>query len=114
MEPPQQHSELATLEALFDICFPQDEFDLFIKNRNTTSAQYITSGHKKVARLLKRSVFKFLISADSFSNTQIIKSCFVDKIKHVGTNKAYKICRLLVQAWNDKKKDLELIQLPTI
>ena len=38
----------------------------------------------------------------------------MDEIKHLGTEKAFEKSRLVVQAYNDKGKDLILTQSPTI
>ena len=39
----------------------------------------------------------------------IFNSRFIDKIKHPSTNKVFKKLRLVIQAYNDQKKDLVLI-----
>ena len=44
----------------------------------------------------------------------IFNLCFVDEIKHFGTDKAFEKSRLVVQAYNDQGKDLVLMQLPII
>ena len=87
---------------------------MFIKNTDTTPAQYIASRQKEIAGLLEKGVFKVVTSADIPSNTRIFNSRFVDEIKHAGTDKAYEKSRLVVQAYNDQEKDLVLTQSPTI
>lgn len=69
---------------------------------------------KKIARLLKKKVFKVTTSKDVLSNIQIFNSHFVNKIKNVGTDKAYDKNCLVVQAFNNKDKNLILMQSPTI
>lgn len=70
--------------------------------------QFATSRQKKIAGLLEKSIFKFVTSVNILSNTQIFDSCFVDKVKHTSTDKAYKKSRLVVQAFNNQEKDLVL------
>ena len=62
---------------------------MFIKTTDTLSAQYSIFRQKEIAGLLKKSVFNVVTSADISNNIQISKSCFVDKIKYLGTDKAY-------------------------
>lgn len=38
----------------------------------------------------------------------------MDRVKHIGTDKAYEKSWLIVQAYNDQEKDFILIQLPNI
>ena len=87
---------------------------MFIKNFDAPPTQYTAFRQKEIAKLLEKNVFKVVISADILSNTQIINSRFVDKVKHVGIDKANEKSQLVVQAYNDKKIDLVLTQLPTI
>lgn len=46
---------------------------------------------------------------DILSNIQTFNSRFVNKIKNPNTNKAYKNNWLIIQAYNNKKKDLILV-----
>lgn len=95
-----------------DICFVIDEFDIFI-NKNA-DAQYIVFKQKEIVGLLKKKVFKVVTFEDVLSNTQIFNSRFVNKIKNLGIDKAYKKSRLVVQAYNNKNKNLILTQSPII
>ena len=52
-------------------------------------AQYTASREKEIAELFEKGVFKVVTSADIPSNTQIFNFRFVNKIKHIGTDKAY-------------------------
>ena len=45
---------------------------------------------------------------------KVFNSRFVDEIKNLGTNKAFKKSRLVIQAYNNPEKDLILTQSPTI
>ena len=56
----------------------------------------------------------FEIATDIPQDTRIFKARFIDEIKNTGTNKAFEKSRLVVQAYNDDKKSLVLIQLLTI
>ena len=47
-------------------------------------------------RLLKKSVFKVVISKDVPSNAWIFNSYFVDKVKNADINKVYKKSRLVI------------------
>lgn len=53
-------------------------------------AQYITFRQKEIIGLLKKGVFKVITSKNVPSNAQIFNSCFVDRVKNAGTDKAYK------------------------
>ena len=91
-----------------------DESDVFIKNTNTSPAQYTASRHKEIARLFEKGIFKVVTTNSIPSNIQILNSRFVNKIKNPDTDKVYEKSQLVVQAYNDKEKDLILTQLLTI
>ena len=111
---PRKYREKANIAAPSDICFPMNESDVFIKNTEAPMAQYIASRQKDIAGLLEKGVFKVVPTDSILSNAQIFNSRFVDEIKNPGTDKAYEKSRLVVQAYNDKEKDLVLMQLPTM
>ena len=112
---PRKYSEHANIVAASDICFLMDEFDVFInKNADDKLAQYTVSRQKEVAGLLEKGVFKIITTNDIPSNAQIFNSRFVDKIKNLGTDKAYEKSLLVIQAYNDQEKDLILTQSSTI
>ena len=75
---------------------------------------FTDSQHKEINRLFEKGVFAIVIERDIPQGICIFNSHFVDKIKHFGTDKAFKKLRLVVQAYNNQKKDLVLIQSPTI
>ena len=56
----------------------------------------------------------FEIATDIPQDARIFKARFVDEIKNTRTDKAFEKSRLVVQAYNDDKKSLVLIQSPTI
>ena len=87
---------------------------MFIKNTNMPLAQYTTFKQKKITKLLKNSVFSIIITIDIPTNSQILYSRFVNKIKNTGTDQAYEKSWLVVQAYNDQEIKLILIQLLTI
>ena len=43
------------------------------------------------------------------ARAQLFNLHFVDKIKNIGTNKAFEKSRLVVQAYNDEEKELIFI-----
>ena len=112
---PRRYPEQANIVAPLDICFLIDKFDVFInKNSDAHLAQYTASRQKEITGLLEKGVFKIVTSKDVLSNTRIFNSQIVDKIKNAGIDKTYKKSWLVVQAYNDQKKDLVLRQSSTI
>lgn len=111
---PRKYPEQANIAAPSDICFLMDDSDVFIKNTDAPPAQYTASRQKEIAGLLEKGVLKVVTTDSIPSNAQIFNSRFVDEIKNPSTDKAYKKSRLVVQAYNDKEKDLVLTQSPTI
>lgn len=69
---------------------------MFIKNVDVAPTQYIASRQKKIAKLLEKDVLKVVLSIDISNNSQIFNFCLIDKIKHIGINKLYKKCQLVV------------------
>jgi hypothetical protein len=55
-----------------------------------------------------------IIVKDIPQGVYIFNSRFVNEIKHPSTNKAFEKSRLVIQAYNDQRKDLVLMQSPTI
>jgi hypothetical protein len=70
---------------------------------------FTNSQQKEINRLLEKGVFTAITKKDILQGVYIFNSYFVDKIKHPGTNKAFKKSRLVIQAYNDQGKDLVLI-----
>ena len=57
--------------------------------------------HKEINRLLKKGVFVVIMERDVLQSAHIFNSCFVDKIKHSSTDKAFEKSKLVIQAYND-------------
>ena len=93
-----------------------DKLDTFT-NKHADS-QLSASGQKQ--GLFEKDVFKVVILdkvvmlEEVPNSTQVFNSCFIDEIKDLCTNKAYEKSCLVVQADNDKDKNLELTKLPII
>jgi hypothetical protein len=64
--------------------------------------------------LLKKGVFKLVNPKNVSQGNKVFNFRFINKIKNPNINKAFKKSRLVIQAYNDLKKDLILTQLPTI
>ena len=77
-------------------------------------ATFENSRRSEINGLLEKGIFEPVDIGDVPQGTRIFNSRFVDKIKHLGTDKAFKKSRLVVQAYNDQGKDLVLTQSPTI
>lgn len=67
-----------------------------------------------VAKLFEKSVFKIVTPNSISSNARIFNLNFVNKIKNPSIDRVYKISWLVVQAYNNKEKDLILTQVPII
>lgn len=85
---------------------------MFIKK--DTNVQYIASKPKKIAGLIEKRVFKVVNSEDVQSNTQIFNSCFVNKINNLDIDNAYEKSHFVIQAYNNKVKNLVQMLLSTI
>jgi hypothetical protein len=59
-------------------------------------ALFIDSRRKEINRLLEKGVFTTITVKDVPQGVRIFNSRFVNKIKHPGTNKAFKKSRLVV------------------
>ena len=51
---------------------------------------------------------------DVFSRIKLFNSCFVDEIKNSSTSAAFEKSRLMIQAFNDQKKEMIMTQSPII
>lgn len=69
---------------------------------------------KKIAGLLEKEIFKIVTSEDVPSNTHIFDSHFVNKINNPGIDQVYEKSCFVIQAHNDKNKNLVLMQSPAI
>lgn len=75
---PRKYPGQANVTTPSDIYFVIDEFHVFIKNVDAPPAEYIISRQKKIARLLKKDVFKVVTSVDIWTNFQFL-FCEQDK-----------------------------------
>jgi hypothetical protein len=64
-------------------------------------APFTDSRRKEINRLLEKGVFTTIIVKDVLQYIYIFNSHFVNKIKHLSTNKAFKKLRLIIQAYNN-------------
>jgi hypothetical protein len=71
-------------------------------------ALFIDSRRKEINRLLEKGVFAVVIDIDVPQGVHIFNSRFIDEIKHLSTDRAFKKSRLVVQAYNNQGKDLVL------
>lgn len=78
------------------------------------AGQFVKSRQKELNGLLEKGVFQITSIDDMPPGTRLFNSRFVDEIKNPGTDKAFEKSRLVVQAYNDKGKQLVLTQSPTI
>ncbi|EED17146.1 hypothetical protein TSTA_022030 [Talaromyces stipitatus ATCC 10500] len=69
-------------------------------------AQFDQSQEKEINGLLENGVFKVVKVDDIPKGTRIFNSRFVNEIKNWGTDKAFEKSRLVVQAYNDKGKEI--------
>jgi len=54
------------------------------------------SQHKEINGLLKKGIFAVITEKDIPQGVRIFNLHFVNKIKHLGTNKAFKKLRLII------------------
>ena len=64
-------------------------------------ALFTDSQCKEINRLLKKGVFAIVTERDVPQGIHIFNLHFVDKIKYLGINKAFKKSRLVIQAYNN-------------
>ena len=75
---------------------------------------YTDSRQKEINGLLEKGVFEVIDITTIPQGKRVFNSRFVDEIKNKGTDLAFEKSRLVVQAYNDDKKELVLTQSPTI
>jgi len=76
--------------------------------QNDGNTQFSALRQKEVTGLLKKGVFKIIKLHDMPKGVRLFNSRFVDEIKNKGTDKAFEKLQLVVQAYNDFKKELVL------
>jgi len=62
---------------------------------------FMDSQYKEINRLLEKGVFAVVTERDILQGIHIFNSHFINKIKHPGTDKAFKKSRLVIQAYNN-------------
>ena len=94
----------------------QADLTAFLQDDNDTDTRgnFVNSRHAEVMGLIEKGVFEEVDPGEIPEGTRIFNSRFVDEVKHSGTPKAFEKSRLVVQAYNDREKDLVLTQSPTI
>ena len=92
-----------------DVCFVLDGISTF-----QSSPQFQASRLKEITGLLEKKVFEIIHRKNISANARIFNSWFVDEIKHSGIDKAFEKSRLVIQTYNNIKKDLVLTQTFTI
>ena len=75
---------------------PHINISVLVQETPFTDSQY-----KEINRLLKKGVFMVIGERDVLQGVYIFNLCFVNKIKHLGTDKAFKKLRLVIQAYNN-------------
>jgi hypothetical protein len=61
-----------------------------------TLLPFTESQYKEINGLLKKGVFKFINTADILEGIGIFNSQFIDKIKNIKTDKAFKKSKLVI------------------
>jgi hypothetical protein len=56
---------------------------------------------KEINGLLKKDIFAVIIEKDVLQGIYIFNLRFINKIKHLSTDKAFKKSRLIIQAYNN-------------
>ncbi|EED12764.1 hypothetical protein TSTA_052850 [Talaromyces stipitatus ATCC 10500] len=74
-------------------------------------AQFDQSQEKEINGLLENGVFEVIKVDDIPKGTRIFNSRFVNEIKNQGTDKAFEKSRLVVQAYNNKGKEISTTPL---
>jgi hypothetical protein len=93
----------------------QRDYQLFIELRtkgiiNTPNKPFVFSRHKEINRLEIQGVYKIINqSTEELKNTRIFRSRLVDEVKNKEIAAPYKKSRLVIQAWNNKRKKEILI-----
>ena len=78
--------------------------------QNDKPALYTALCQSEINRLLEKGIFEIVDSTKLSDSIQIFKSRFIDKIKNKGTDKAFKKSRLVIQVYNNQKKNIILTQ----
>ena len=73
-----------------------------------------TSRLKELNKLLEKKVFKIIYIDNLFTKARVFENRFVNQIKNEGIEKTFEKSRLIVQTFNDSKKQKILIQASII
>ena len=87
-----------------------DDSDCFLIENSFHSFQFIDSRQKKISDLLKKKIFEFVNERDVSSDIRVFNARFVNEIKNENTKKTYEKSRLIIQTYNDSKKNQIFIQ----
>jgi hypothetical protein len=84
------------------------KFDLIV---HIALSQFAAFRQKEINDLIEKDVFQSVSKDDVSSDVRIFNSRFVNEIKHLDIDQAYKKSRLVMQTFNDQNKNLILTQL---
>ena len=96
-------------QTVFNVCFVLDGIKI-----SQSSSQFQTFRLKKIMKLLEKKMFEIVHHKNVFTNVRIFNFQFVDEIKHSDIDKTFEKSRLIIQTYNDMKKNLVLTQKFTI
>ena len=96
-------------QTALDVCFVLDGINIF-----QSSPQFQASRLKEITELLEKKIFEVIHHKNVFINARIFNFRFVDEIKHSDIDKIFEKSQLIIQTYNNMKKNLVLTQTPTI
>ena len=73
-------------------------------------ANFQTSRLKKLNGLFEKEIFEIIHIDNLFIETRVFENRFINQIKNEGTEKAFEKSRLIVQTFNNSKKQKILTQ----
>ena len=94
--------------------FLQDDSGIPISTTAPWEPQFTALHHKEITGLLEKGVFEIIKLENVPPSTCLFNSWFVDEVKHKGTTQAFEKSRLVVQAYNNTRKEVVLTQSLTI
>ena len=97
----------------------QPDLSVFLLNEIDSPAPsprtpYAESRRKEINDLLNKGVFDVIALTNVPTGVRLFNSRFVDEIKNPGTSAAFEKSRLVVQAFNDRGKEMIMTQSSTI
>ena len=87
-----------------------DDSDCFLYENSFHLFQFIDSKQKKINDLLKKKIFEFVNERDVSSDIRVFNARFVNEIRNENTKKTYEKSRLIIQTYNNSKKNQIFIQ----